>query len=66
MNVNGCCGLKACLYKKNIFYSMLLLCSLPRLSGNVLPVKVNDSKVIRNSMSPGVESVSMSQQNDKL
>jgi hypothetical protein len=34
--------------------------SLPRFSGNVLPDKDSDSMVIRNSMSPGVEGMSMS------
>ena len=39
--------------------------SLPRLLGNGLPTKVNDSMKIRKSMSLGVKSVSMSQQNGK-
>ena len=32
---------------------------------NVLPVKINDSMIIRNSWSPGVNGVTMSQQNGK-
>ena len=46
-----------------VYYFMFLLqeiFSLPRLSGNVLSSKVNDSMVIRDSTSPGVQDVSMS------
>jgi hypothetical protein len=34
------------------------MCSLPRLLGNVLPAKVNESMIIRNSMILGSENVS--------
>jgi hypothetical protein len=33
--------------------------SLPGLLGNILPAKVDDSMIIRNSMIPGVEGVSI-------
>jgi hypothetical protein len=36
--------------------------SLPKLSGNVLPDKVNDSMIIRNGTSPGVEGIYIPQQ----
>jgi hypothetical protein len=44
------------LYKFMFFWEIFLL---PRLSGSVLPAKINYSMIIRNRMSPRVKSVSV-------
>jgi hypothetical protein len=55
-NADGCCRYKVCLHN-----NVHILFHVPPL-GNVLPVKVNYSVIIRNSMIPGSDNVSSDSQ----
>ena len=64
MSVDGCCGYEVCLFN-NVHILWTLTVEDSSFLRNVLDVDINDSMIIRNSMSPGVEGGSISQQNGK-